>query len=303
MSEPAPQRRAISLPDGELSFLEWRTAEVLPPLHFAHANGFNAATYRELLTPLAARFHIRAWDARGHGSTRLPANPDRLRDWYPYRDDLIAMLEDFTAQAGRPVLLAGHSMGATTSLLAAAMRPDLVHGLFLVEPVIMPASLRILSRLSRFLGINFNRPVLIQGTRRRRAVFASREEMLNRYRGRGAFRTWPDKVIQDYIEGGTRTREDGQVELACAPAWEAANFSAQGHNPHRALKQYRGALTLLYAEKNSTCMPPAPDRMSKRGGGGHVMRVDDATHFLPMEQPGLVRNEILALQATGPSDV
>jgi len=295
MSDLVPQKRNISLRDGELSFLEWKASDALPPLHFAHANGFNAATYRELLSPLATRFHIRAWDARGHGSTSLAASPADLHSWYPYRDDMIAMLEDFVGQAGAPVLLAGHSMGATTSLLAAAKRPDLVRGLFLIEPVIMPLSVRILSQISRFLGIHFNRPVLIQGTRRRRAVFASREEMLERYRGRGAFRTWPDKVVKDYIEGGTRLRDDGQVELTCAPAWEAANFSAQGHNPYAALKQYKGSLTLLYAGKNSTCIPPAPTRISNRGGDTQVTRVDDATHFLPMEKPQLVRDALIAL--------
>ena len=55
---------------GEVSYLEWENSG--PALHFAHANGFNAETYRRLLQPLASLFHIFALDMRGHGFTTLP---------------------------------------------------------------------------------------------------------------------------------------------------------------------------------------------------------------------------------------
>ncbi len=110
-----PRRLSLSLGNGEISYLEWKLAEGLPPLHFAHANGFNGLTYRALLAPLAPYFHIRAWDARGHGMTTLPADSAAHKDWYIYRDDLIAFTERFAEDAGRPVLLAGHSMGGTAS--------------------------------------------------------------------------------------------------------------------------------------------------------------------------------------------
>lgn len=294
MSDLAPQRCDLALPGGNLSFLEWKQEDGLPPLHFAHANGFNAQTYSTLLAPLASAFHIRAWDARGHGRSTLPTEPSRLQDWGLMRDDLIAALENFSAVAAQPVWLGGHSFGATIGLLAAALRPELVRGILLVEPVMMPFYVRWSARLSRMLGNHFFRTALIESARRRRAVFPSREEMLERYKGRGAFRTWPDEVIKDYIEGGTRLREDGSVELTCDPEWEAAIFRAQGHNPYRALRQYQGPLSLLYAGQNSTCWPPAPARISARGGDTRVKRVEEATHFLPMEMPDLVRRELAA---------
>jgi len=107
-----PARKMMALQDGAVSYLEWKTGADLPPLHFAHANGFNGQTYRTLLGPLASRFHIRAWDARGHGMSELPVDIDTHKDWYVYRDDLIAFLERFAEETGQPVLLAGHSMGA-----------------------------------------------------------------------------------------------------------------------------------------------------------------------------------------------
>ncbi|HUM69725.1 MAG TPA: alpha/beta fold hydrolase, partial [Chloroflexota bacterium] len=83
-----------------------------PDIVFIHATGFNARTYRTLLAPLGERFHVLALDMRGHGLTNLPHKLFSYTSWKRHRDDLIAVLEHFTA----PVTLAGHSMGATISL-------------------------------------------------------------------------------------------------------------------------------------------------------------------------------------------
>ena len=45
------------------------------------------------------------------------------------------------------------------------------------------------------------------------------------YRGRGAFATWPEASLIDYVQDGFRERPDGSVELSCAPDWEASNFA------------------------------------------------------------------------------
>jgi pimeloyl-ACP methyl ester carboxylesterase len=158
----------------------------------------------------------------------------------------------------------------------------------------MPFWMRAGARISQFIPAKYRRPAMIEAARRRRSVFPNRADMLRSYRGRGAFRTWPEDIIRDYIEGGTKLRNDGQVELACAPAWEAANFNAQGHNPFAALSDYNGPMALLYAARGSTCFSPAAKRIADRGGETRVLRVEDATHFLPMEFPDLVRCEIIA---------
>ncbi len=138
----APARRELPRPDGAISFLEWDGGAGKPPLHFAHANGFNGGTYRRLLGPLANEFHIRAWDARGHGSTTLPADPATHRNWYVYRDDLIAMAEDFVRATGRKVILAGHSLGGAASVISCDGAPGLVRGLVLIDPVMTPPMFR-----------------------------------------------------------------------------------------------------------------------------------------------------------------
>lgn len=301
MTDADPFRHEIALRDGTLSYLEWGAVPAggapKPALHFAHANGFNALTYRHLLSPLASHFNIRAWDARGHGASRLPADASNHADWYVYRDDLIAFLEIMVDEVGGPVLLAGHSMGGATSLLVAAERPDLVRGMVLVDPVMVPRVARWMMLAYKLMGGKGGPMSLADGAERRRAVFADREIMAKAYKGRGAFRTWPEEMIADYVEGGTVIREDGQVELSCAPAWEAANFRSQAHDIWAALDKIEVPLTLLYAGHGSTCRAPAPQRLGERDPDATLLRIGQATHFLPMEFPDIVRREILALDA------
>src|SRR5690606_25051699 len=123
--------------------------------------------------------------------------------------------------ATQPVTLAGHSMGATVSLLVAARRPDLVAGLALLEPVIMPVAAYAAFELP--FGPFFMRHTmpLARGALRRRARFNSREAAIAAFTGRGVFKTFPAEAIADYVADGFADDAQG-VKLACAPAYEAA---------------------------------------------------------------------------------
>src|SRR5215469_7049676 len=121
-----PQRKQVPLGDGAMSYLEWPKEGL--QLNFAHANGFNAETYKALLAPLSDEFHLFACDQRGQGFSSLPARPGLADGWTIFRDDLIAYLERVIRI---PAILAGHSMGATASLMAAACAPHLVKALVL----------------------------------------------------------------------------------------------------------------------------------------------------------------------------
>ncbi|MGX1197466.1 alpha/beta fold hydrolase [Parvibaculum sp. MBR-TMA-1.3b-4.2] len=302
VTAPAPvgERKSWCDRDGEISFIEWagESNADCPTLHFAHANGFNGLTYRQLLSPLAKDFRIRAWDARGHGLTSLPADPANLRNWYVYRDDLIRFIEGWAEETGGPIMLAGHSMGGALSVMAAAERPDLVRGLLLIDPVLIPNHQRRLIGLAQKLGIGgSNGFALARGAEKRRAEFPDAETVLRAYTGRGAFRSWPQEVIADYIEGGTVARADGTLELACKPAWEAASFRAQGHDSISPIAQLKAPFTLIYAGPGSTCRAPAPALLAAHDPQATILRIGRASHFIPMEFPETIRREMLDLQA------
>ena len=87
------ERKKLDWGEGETSFIEIFDNKDKPGFQFAHATGFNALTYKELLEPLSDNFNVRAVDARGHGFTKLKANPQDMYDWKIYCDDLIKSVE------------------------------------------------------------------------------------------------------------------------------------------------------------------------------------------------------------------
>lgn len=269
---------------GEMSVLDFGDPKRPVDLVFVHANGFNAMTYRTLLAPLSGTLRIWAPDLRGHGLTRLPADPKGRRGWTDHRDDLVALLD---ALDGPPAVLAGHSMGGTTALLAAAERPERVSQLVLLDPVIwrrwtvLAFHLPLLDRMA-------SRIPLVKNARRRRGVFDSRAQAMAAYSGRGAFRGWPEVMLADYLADGLIETPDG-LALACAPDWEASNYAAQSHDPWRALKRLDRPVRILKGEAGSTCHVPERPR-----GLPHVTveTVAGGTHFFPMLKADVARDAL-----------
>ncbi len=289
---PEPRRTTVRLPDGEMAMLDFGDPRRAVDVVFAHANGFNAMTYRSILQPLGSELRVLAVDLRGHGASTLPTDPRRHRSWDVYARDLGVLLAGIEAR--RPPVLAGHSMGATSMLLAAARQPGRARRLVLFEPVLLPRFAVLYGKLPWAATVLRRRFALARQADARRAVFDSREAARAAYAGRGAFRSWPPETLADYVEGGFRDRDDGRVELACAPAWEAANFAAQGHDPYPALARVGLPVIILKAEHGSTCRadPAFLKRYAK------VKTVPGSSHFLPMERPDVVRQFLLdAVQA------
>src|SRR5699024_2537401 len=168
--------------------------------------------------------------------------------WDVYRDDLVAWLD----QVRRPVYLAGHSFGAVACIGAARLRPEQVRGLLLVEPVLLNWWPGFCFKAMKLLGQS-HRFFLARSAARRRSVFGNREEAFSRYHGRGAFRTWPDQWIRDYLAGGLRDCADGSVALCCAPAWESRSFSVTPCNLWPRIARLRQPLSLMLGTRHSTC--------------------------------------------------
>ncbi|HRP11155.1 MAG TPA: alpha/beta hydrolase [Terricaulis sp.] len=294
------RRLGFDLPGGRMAALGFGPEGASPDIVFIHATGFNARTYRAMLAPLGERFSVWAIDARGHGRTELPAKTWGYSSWRRHRDDLIALLEK---HARRPVTLAGHSMGATVSLMIAARRPDLVSSLALFDPVIMPAVAY--AAFEAPLGPLIMRHTfpLARGAARRRAHFASREEAVAGFEGRGVFKTFPRDVIEDYVgDGLVEDSKRGGFKLACAPAYEAATFCAQRNDPWGALRRVSAPIVLLRAEKNSTLVPASAHRFAAMKPDARLATVEGATHMLVIERPDRARAAIEAAVLMGGRD-
>jgi pimeloyl-ACP methyl ester carboxylesterase len=248
-------------------------------LVFLHATGFNALTYRTLLQPLARGRRVLALDQRGHGATSLATATKGRTTWLDMRDDLLALLAQLELTN---IVLGGHSMGGTVALLAAAAAPHRARRLVLLEPVVA-------SRPGHRRAGEMDETGMIAAARRRRAEFPSRAAAMEAYRGRGAFRTWPEASLADYVEDGFVDLAAGGVRLACDPAWEASTYAAQAHDTLAAFGQLHCPIRILKAEHESTCRLGAHEQALAASGRIIIETIAGASHFLPMEQPELAR--------------
>lgn len=262
---------------------DWGDAARPVDLIFIHANGFNGLTYRTLLELLADDWRILAPDLRGHGSSPLSYAPEPRADWREMLGDLTALIGETD---GPPLVLAGHSMGGTLAILAAAQAPERVRCVMMLDPVILDRAASATMRVPGAWRMARRHPWARAALKRRRR-FDSLEAAVDAYRGRGAFRDWPDAVLKDYVAGGFHPAQGGGVDLACTPEWESSNYSAQANDAWGALKRFEGPIRILKAEQGSTCSVGPAD--AARLGDLSVEIAPGGTHFFPMIQPDLAR--------------
>lgn len=271
-SSTALRRRLIDLPGGQVAGVELGPPNRALDVIFLHANGFNAMTYRHALAPLGDAMRVLAVDLRGHGRTTLPPVPDG-QGWRVFALDLLSLVG---ALGERPRVVAGHSMGGTAALLAAREPPFEESRLVLFDPVVAPAD-------AYAAAMDWDQTLAVAALRRK-DFFASHAAALAAYRGRGAFRTWPDAVIEDYLQDGLRPRPEGGFALACPPSWEAANFAGfRMADPLAALAARADTIRVLRAESGSTCF------VNKDAARYGLETVAGTTHFLPIERPDMVQ--------------
>jgi pimeloyl-ACP methyl ester carboxylesterase len=285
--------RMIDLPDrgGSVHALEFGPTDRPVDLVFVHANGFNAGTYRSILAPLSETYRILAYDQRGHGLSTLPAMPEPRSDWSDLSGDLIALLDVLDLNS---VVIAGHSMGGTSGLVASAARPNRVCGLVMFDPVMMDRDSIRKGQIEGAAQLAWDSQPMVLAARKRRAVFPDKASVIASYTGKGAFQTWPARILADYVEAGFVADPDGGVRLACDPGWEASSFGAHGQDTWAPRMLVQCPVRILLAEFGSTCR--IGDGVEFFGGFKSVTHetIAGTSHFLPMERPDLVERELRA---------
>ena len=180
---------------------------------------------------------------------------------------------------------------ATTSLAAAAQRPQKVKGLILIEPVLLDPKQGWALKLANWFGFA-NRIAMASAAARRRASFASHEEAFENYRNKKAFSTWSDEWLNAYVQHGFIAKGNDEVELACKPDWESLTFQHTEPDAVRWMKNPGCPIHILAAGKGSTFPATAHARIQKRLPHAQIEVLADATHFLPMEHTDLVVQRI-----------
>jgi len=278
-------RVMIAADGGELCVHVWAKPDA-PRLIFAHANGFNGRTYRQFLEPLTTRYEVVAPDLRGHGLSTVAVNPDTHINWHTYARDLCAVAAGFDE---RPLVLAGHSMGAVSAVLAAGRYGLEVERIALIEPVIMPGFFYLAAHMPWGRAMMRQSP-LYKGAIGRRARWADRETAAERYRHKRMFADWAPGVLEDYLEDGLRPADDG-LELSCSPQWEAANFAAHRHHVWGALKAINAPISVLKGSRRDSTVYVAD---ALRRQGVTVDTLDNAGHLALLSHPAASAEWLIA---------
>jgi pimeloyl-ACP methyl ester carboxylesterase len=276
-------REGVVAGDGaQIHYLDWQGAG--PPLVLIHATGFLAALWRPIAERLAGRFRVVAMDQRGHGDSPPAAGPEGYR-FEAFADDLQRLIN--TLELERPIA-AGHSSGGTTIVVHAQRHPGVLQRAVLIEPILPRPEWYQRPPNGR------NAHSLAEGARRRRAVWPSREELYESYRGKETFANWRADVLRLYVNEGTRDRDDGRVELKCAPHDEAMFFEAVAKtDAWPALAGLRcPALVLWGAESHLHARGPSTssgqglaEQVQEALPNGRTVVVPEAGHLLPQERP------------------
>jgi len=246
-----------------------------PSAHFYAANGFPSACYSPLLSILKHHFSLTSLANRALWPGAEPTPGLRCRD---YADDLIAFLEHRYTQ---PIIGIGHSMGATTTLMAAAKRPELFRRLILIEPVIQSMKGEWLTRL---LPANVARRFEpIRSALAAEDRWDSLEDAVAELRDRRAFRRLDDEPLRALVRGLTESDKDG-VHLAFPRQWEVHNYLTLD-TIWRDLRSVRMPVRVIRGKPSMFLSPQAWERLRQRMPQWEFLEDRHFGHLLPMEAP------------------
>ena len=277
------KRLKIRTARGDLSVCFWEGPVDAPVLHWAHANGFNGQTYDRLLRKLADRFNVYAWDAPGYGMTDKGSFYDETNPVIGYSYDLQALIIELYKKYKRKILLGGHSIGGSLSLMVSKYIEEKISGLILADPVVINYHYQYLTKYLSPLGYDSSTLKLTKQALRKRDRWDSLETVLKSYTNRGIFTTWKAGFLKDYLLGGTKKDKNG-VYLSCIPKIEAASFkNTEIVATPKIIKGTRVPIVLLIAEIGSTTA--SLNSFKRLVNFKKIEVIERGTHFFPMEQP------------------
>jgi pimeloyl-ACP methyl ester carboxylesterase len=253
-----------------------------PALLLTHGNGLNAGMWATVVPHLQTTFHCFGLDFRGHGAseqvhTTIPVD----RHWLT--EEVVAAV---AAIGGGPVLAAGHSLGAATLVRAEQQHPGTVRACWAFEPVLVPDTLDAAPPPSH----------LIEASRRRRLVFGSVQEAVDRFLSKPPFAGCEPDAVRAYVEVGTVVLPDGTVKLTCSGETEANIYETNERLDFTQLAAVTCPVVVGVGGAVATGneLPPmlAP-LVAEALGNARLETLPGLTHFAPMEDSALVARSIL----------
>ncbi len=285
----------------------WAESEIL--FHLAVANGFPPHLYQPLFRELSLvpGLNWSAFSCPPRPFWGPGFRPEEFKGWDDLGSDLNAAWKQRELP---PVVAVGHSFGAVGSLIAAIQKPEQVKGLILLDATIFsPALLRKvrLLRLASAVGFRIRVPI-VEGARRRKRLFESREAAFEYFRTKRLFSDWPEEVLRLYVEHGlteeavaagpadlTQAEALGAVldtpksgfTLSWSPEWEARGFATLDTRIWSRLPRLNKQIPVLFVRgEKSDVLPQEMEKLiSKKVPQAEWRTVPGAGHLFPLSKP------------------
>ncbi len=250
-----------------------------PPLLFVHATGFNGRTYAPFTTALSAHFTVWAPDLRAHGWSTPPSNGNF--DWLALADDVLAAVDHLGIAVGE-LDAVGHSVGAALLLLADHKRPGLLRRMYGYEPIMW--------RPGEAFPPGEN--PLIGGARKRKEVFASRGEAMQRFAARPPFASCRADALLSYVDAGFENLDDGTIRLRCRGTDEADTYDGERSSTN---DRVTGCLASVVVGKGAdegfgNLGIPAAEALPN----SELIHYPELGHFGPLQAPDRLAQDALA---------
>lgn len=256
-----------------------------------HATGFHARCWDSTVAKLGPKYRVVAIELRGHGrSDKTPPY-----DWWTFGTDLTHFVEKLDLSNAVGV---GHSMGGHCLMQACAAQPDCFRSLVLVDPVIAnPQDYPAIDSVAQWDSVE-SHPVS-----RRRNEWDSPEQMFENFKERHPFSLWKEECLRDYCRWGLLKNQEDTYELACPPKVEASIYVGSRSSDVSALCAKISHPVVVFRaqphDPNSTKLdfsksPTWPD-LHQQFINGEDRFHPELSHFIPMERPDLVAQEVIRL--------
>ena len=258
-----------------------------PPLLFCHATEFHGRVWDSIIRKLPRRRAVSV-DLRGHGLSTKTEPP------YPWDSFVGDVLEVIDYLGLDHVIGIGLSMGGHVVTATVPRSPKVLSGLVLVEPSLFDP--HTYKTEPPDPGQDGRHPVS-----RRRNEWDSPAERFERLRRHPNFSTWEEEALADYCTHGLhKNPETGKYNLACPPLVEASMYGSY-IDPQilDRLPEIELPIRILLAGRRTEEDPKSGfgssvtrEDLVDRFPNATARRLEDLSHFLPMEDSQLVADEI-----------
>jgi pimeloyl-ACP methyl ester carboxylesterase len=244
-------------------------------IHFLPGNGFCGGVYWPFLKRFMPQRGLFLHDIEGHGDSDAPAHFSGIGA-VARRVPLVWQEHGFRE---RPLIGMGHSFGAALTLKIAADNPGMFSALVLLDPIVFPTPVWLGMRAMAALGLH----PMVKAARRRRREWPSRQEAIDRLRGRGIYQGWTEEALESFVDYATREGEGGKRVLNCPPELEAEIYERPVY-PWPSFRNVDLPILFLNGAQSYPFFQPA-SRLARRANPRVEIEAVPGQHCFMLEHP------------------